>query len=61
VVLYDQQTIFAGYLTDFDLEQYNILHVTPYEPGVSYIQQNPQLDAMCDLPYPGDGTSEYYQ
>lgn len=61
VVIYDQQTIFAGYLKDFELEQYNILHIVPYEPGQSYINQNPVKDVMCELPYPGDGSTEGWQ
>ncbi len=56
LVLQPNQEINAGYLTDSDLQSYNILSITPYDgSGATYLEQAGEKDAICNLPLPGDG------
>ena len=56
VVLNPNEEIFAGTLTEADLENFDILAITPFdESGVSFLQQQSEKDALCTLPLPGDG------
>lgn len=62
VVVNPQQEIFAGYLTVSDLQNYDILAITPYEPGVSFLEGTAEKDAICSVPLPGDdGTQQPVQ
>lgn len=57
VVLFAEQEIFAGYLTETELLTYDILAITPYQPGVTFLEATPESDALCTLPLPGDGVA----
>lgn len=61
VVLFTDQEIFAGYLTETELLTYDILAITPYQPGVTFLEASPESDAICTLPLPGDGTATTQQ
>lgn len=54
VVLNNDQSIFAGFLTGQDLERFDIVAITPFEPGVSFPEQNTDREAFCELPLPPD-------
>jgi len=56
----DQQVV-AGYLTDAELQQYDIIAITTYTPGVDFLSSNPAKDAICSLPLLGDGNSSLSQ
>ena len=55
VVLNNQQEIYAGILTEADLQQYDILAITPYDPSTNFADQVPAKEAFCQIPQPGDG------
>lgn len=61
VVLFQDREILAGTLTDTELETYEMLAITPYQPGVSFLEATPEKDAVCYLPLPGDGASSPQQ
>jgi hypothetical protein len=54
VVLNNDMEILAGTLTDTELEAYDIIAITPYQPGVTFLEATPEKDAVCRLPLPGD-------
>ncbi len=54
VVLNIDNEIFVGTLTDSELENYEMLAITPFQPGVTFLQATPEKDALCRLPLPGD-------
>lgn len=59
VVLYPNSEIFGGYLTEADLQTYDILAITPFDgSGQSFLEQQAEKDALCTLPLPGDGTTD---
>ena len=55
VVLQNEQEIFAGNITESDLQNYEILAITPWEAGVTFLEQETDKDALCSLPLPGTG------
>lgn len=55
VVVFNEAEIRAGMLTETELSNYTILAITPYQPGVSFLDVNAEKDAICALPLPGDG------
>jgi hypothetical protein len=57
VVLNNDQEIFGGYLTESELNQYDILAITPYDPSTNFADQVSAKDALCTLPLPGDGVN----
>lgn len=57
VVLFQDREILAGTLTDTELENYELLAITPYQPGVSFLEATPEKDAVCTLPLPGDNNT----
>jgi hypothetical protein len=54
VVVNNDMEILVGTLTDTELEAYDILAITPYQPGVTFLEATPEKDAVCRLPLPGD-------
>lgn len=54
VVVNQDMEILAGTLTDKELESYDILAITPYQPGVTFLEATPEKDAVCRLPLPGE-------
>lgn len=54
VVLNPNAQILAGTLSKAELDQYDVLAITSYTPGVNFLQANPAKSAVCTLPYPGD-------
>lgn len=52
VVLFDQQEIFLGYLSKGELSTYDVIGITSYQAGVSFLQANPARSAFCSLPIP---------
>lgn len=52
VVVDVEGEIFAGYLTESELETYDRIAITPYQPGVSFLEATPEKDAICELPLP---------
>jgi hypothetical protein len=61
VVVYPNQEINGGNLTDGDLMNYNILAITPYDPsGQPWTSQQAAYDAICNLPLPNDPTQGGY-
>lgn len=49
--------IFAGYLTENDLLTYDILALTQVDgTGATFLDSVSELDALCTLPLPGEGT-----
>ena len=57
VVLFNDTEIRAGTLSTSELAQFDILAITPYQPGVTFLEVNSAQDALCDLPLPGDGVN----
>jgi hypothetical protein len=56
VVLFNDNEILAGTLTDTELELYDQLAITPYDSsGATWLEQAPEKDAVCYLPLPGEG------
>ena len=59
VVLNPEEQIFAGYLTEEDLQTYDILAITPFDgSGQTFLEQQTDKEAICNLPLPGDGTPD---
>jgi len=53
------QELFAGYLTENDLLTYDILALTQNDgSGRNFNEQTGELDALCTLPLPGEGTTD---
>ena len=59
VVLADEREIFAGYMTEEDLNIYDIAAVVPYGNGTSFLTGSPEKEALCQIPLLGDGVDEY--
>ncbi len=55
VVINPQQQVFSGYLSDTDLTTYDILAITPYAAGQTFLNAQSDAEALCTLPLPGDG------
>jgi hypothetical protein len=58
VVATPDTEIDAGYLTSADLQNYTILALTPYQPGVSFPDAQNSSDALCYLPQLGQGVNQ---
>jgi hypothetical protein len=59
IVLQPNQEIFAGYLTENDLQTYDIVAITPFDgSGATFLEQTAEKEAICTLPLPGDGTPD---
>lgn len=60
VVLNPDQTIFAGYLTEQEVENYNIIAITPYDPTTNFASSVSEKDAFCEynLPVALTGTAQ---
>jgi len=62
VTLITESEIFAGFLTEAELENYDTLAITPYDPNQElqndFTQQENATDAICSLPLPGYNTGE---
>ncbi len=49
--------LFAGHITENDLQTYDILALTQFDgTGADFLNSNSALDAICTLPLPGEGT-----
>lgn len=60
VVFNDGEEILAGYLSETDLMNFDILALTLYDgSGASFLEQSSERDAICTLPLPGTGTDGY--
>lgn len=57
VVVNVDQEITAGYLTEAELQTYDVIAITSYAPGVDFLSANPEKDAICGLPLMGDGSN----
>ncbi|MBY0370794.1 hypothetical protein K2X33_08910 [bacterium] len=55
VVVYVNQRITAGYISEAELQNYNLIAITTYMPGVDFLGAQPAKDAICGLPLLGDG------
>ena len=53
VVLMTSQEVFGGYLTAADIQNYNILAITPYSQA-TFLDQNPTKAVFCQMPQPGE-------
>jgi len=58
VVVYSNQEILAGTLTDTELEHFDKFAISSYVPGVAWAEQQPEKDAICWLPLPGENGSQ---
>jgi len=62
VVLQTEQEIFAGFLSESELQNYDTLAITPYDPSqainTDFPYQNNNDDAICSLPIPGYNTGD---
>lgn len=52
VVLAEDEEIRVGVLTSADLQNFDQLVITPFDPSTSFIEQNTEKDAFCELPLP---------
>ncbi len=57
VALNVNQEITAGYLTESELQNYDMIAITSYIGGVDFLSANPAKDAICGLPLVGDGVN----
>lgn len=57
VVLYANQEIDAGSISNADLNSYPILAITSFDATTNWAQATPAKASYCYLPIPGDGTS----
>jgi len=58
VVAVNDQEIYAGTLSEADLDGYDILDISLFDgSGVGYLEQAPAKYATCELPLPGDDLS----
>lgn len=55
VVLYNDQQVNAGYISEDELNTYDLIAITTFTPGVDFLAANPAKDAICGLPLIGDG------
>lgn len=53
VVLFTDKEINAGFLTEQELQTYDRLAVTPFQPGVSFLEVQADRDAVCNVPLLG--------
>lgn len=61
VVLQSEAEIFAGYLSEAEVNSYDTLAIIPWDPNqenVTPIEQNNDRDALCALPLPGYETGD---
>ncbi len=54
IVLNNNSPIFAGYLDSSEVETYDTLAILPYEPGVPFLEADPEKATICTLPLPGE-------
>ncbi len=54
VVVQEGEEIFGGNLTDNDLNTFNMLAITPFDPSNNFLQSNSEKETICNLPQPGD-------
>ena len=54
VVAQNDQEIYAGVVSGNELQTYDIIAITPFESGTTFLQGNSQADAYCSVPVPGD-------
>jgi hypothetical protein len=55
VVLNVEQEITAGVLSEQELNNYDLIAITSFVPGIDFLQANPEKDAICGLPLIGEG------
>lgn len=58
VVLNVDQQVNAGYLSGAELNQYDLIAITTFTPGMNFLEATPEKDAICGLPFPGDGVTQ---
>lgn len=56
VVLQPQQTIYAGQLTESEIEAYDLIDITSFIANTNYAQANPEKYTTCRYNISGDGT-----
>ncbi len=54
-VLYNDVEMRAGTLTESELYTYEQLVIIPYQPGISFPDQNAEYAVGCEIPLPGQG------
>ncbi len=58
VVFNNGEEILAGYVTETDLLNFDILALTLYDgSGASFLEQNSERDAICELPDPNSAAN----
>jgi hypothetical protein len=60
VDLIANQEILAGYVSTSDLETFNILDISPFQPNTDFFSGNASGDTTCGIPQPGDDGSQSY-
>jgi hypothetical protein len=54
----NNQPLVAGTLTQADIDNFDVVTITYYQPGLDFLSilrgTNPQKANVCTLPYPGD-------
>lgn len=55
VVVNTDQEIDTGIISAADVQTYDVLAITPYQPGVPFPAQQNEKDTLCYLPQLGDG------
>ncbi len=61
VVLNPEQEIYAGVLTNADLNNYPILAITAFDSSTVFTSQNSAKSSFCLVPLPGDGVAQGQQ
>lgn len=59
VVLQPNQQIYAGQLTENEIETYDLIDITSFDPTTNYAQANPEKYTTCRYNISGDGTGQY--
>lgn len=59
VSIFNDNEIRAGTLTEAELAQFDILAITPFQAGVTFLEGTADKDAICTLPLPGDGVQNF--
>ena len=55
VVLQDEDEIFAGTISEAELQKYDTISITPFTTQTNFAEQNSEADATCELPLIGVG------
>jgi hypothetical protein len=58
VDIVQNQTINVGTITDAQLQNYNILAITPYSAAVDYLSASSSGDTICYVPQPGSNSNQ---